>query len=238
MKNFVIYGGSKGLGDAFAKGLPENGDNVWIVSRSRPESLNIQDGVRRMWIESDLSEPTAAETVANAVKDVVIDVLIYNAGIWESRGFTQNYDFENDDVQEIMKIIAVNLTSAITSIQKLLPNLKRAENAKIILIGSTAGLDNTGNSQVSYVASKFGIRGVGSSIREHVRKYGIGVTIINPGEIAETPFEQGIEKAISAFHGKRIPVQDIVHIAKCVVSLSKVACVKEINVPSMEDMNA
>ena len=137
-----------------------------------------------------------------------------------------------------MKIITVNQTSAITSIQKLLPNLKRGENAKIILIGSTAGLDNAGNSQVSYVSSKFGIRGVGSAIREHVRKYGIGVTVINPGEIAETPFEQGSEKAISEFQGKRIPAHDIVHLAKCVISLSKVACVKEINVPAMEDMNA
>jgi len=238
MKNFVIYGGSKGLGDAFVKGLPEQGDNVWIVSRSRPESLSIQDGVRRQWIEADLSERTASETVANAVNGEVVDVLIYNAGIWESRGFTENYDFENDDVEEIMKIITVNQTSAITSIQKLLPNLKRGENAKIILIGSTAGLDNAGNSQVSYVSSKFGIRGVGSAIREHVRKYGIGVTVINPGEIAETPFEQGSEKAISEFHGKRIPAHDIVHLAKCVIGLSKVACVKEINVPAMEDINA
>lgn len=238
MKNFVIYGGSKGLGDAFVKGLPEHGDNVWVVSRSRPESLSIQDGVRRQWIHADLAEPKASETVATAVNDEVVDVLIYNAGIWESRGFTEHYDFENDDIEEIMKIITVNLTAAIASIQKLLPNLKRSENAKIILIGSTAGLDNVGSSQVSYVSSKFGIRGVGSSIREHVRKYGIGVTVINPGEIAETPFEQGLEKAISQFHGKRIPVHDIVHIAKCVIGLSKVTCIKEISVPAMEDTNA
>jgi short-subunit dehydrogenase len=98
-----------------------------------------------------------------------------------------------------MKIITVNQTSAITSIQKLLPNLKRGENAKIILIGSTAGLDNAGNSQVSYVSSKFGIRGVGSAIREHVRKYGIGVTVINPGEIAETHLNKGQKKRFPNF---------------------------------------
>ncbi|MDQ0253437.1 NAD(P)-dependent dehydrogenase (short-subunit alcohol dehydrogenase family) [Evansella vedderi] len=31
MKNYMVVGGSRGLGDAFAKGVPEKGDTVWIV---------------------------------------------------------------------------------------------------------------------------------------------------------------------------------------------------------------
>lgn len=239
MKHFLILGASKGLGDAFAKGVPEKGDRVWIVSRSRPRSLDLHDAIHREWIEADLSLSASCDSIANALQGATIDVLIYNVGIWESRGFQKDYDFEKDDPEEIASIIQTNVTSTITCIQKLLPNLKKSANAKIILIGSTAGLENTNNTQVSFVASKFGLRGISHSLREHVRKYQIGVTCINPGEIAaQIPYEEGMEKAVDTYQGSRIPVQDIVSLVKCVVSLSKVSCVKEIDIPAMLDTNA
>lgn len=121
----------------------------------------------------------------------------------------------------------------------LLPNLRQAKNGKIILIGSTAGLDHTNNAQVSFVTSKFGLRGITNALREHVRKDKISVTCINPGELAaEVPYEEGAEKAITLYEGTRIPVQDIVAIVQCVINLSPVSCVKEINIPAITDLNA
>jgi short-subunit dehydrogenase len=164
--------------------------------------------------------------------------LIYNVGIWESKGFRDDYDFEKDDPAEIANIININVTSAITCIQKLLPNLKKSDNAKIFLIGSTAGLEHNDFTQVSFTASKFGLRGIGNSIREHVKKYGIGVTCINPGEIAtQIPLEDGIEKVLSTYGGTQIPLQDLISLVKCVMNLSKASCVKEINMPAMLDTN-
>lgn len=239
MKNLIIFGASKGLGEAFVQGLPDEGDRVWMVSRSRPNGLNLEDGVQKCWIEADLAQFDASNLIAHTLNGVTIDVLIYNVGIWESKGFRNDYDFENDDPAEIAQIINVNVTSAITCIQKLLPNLKKSENAKIILIGSTAGLENNDFTQVSFAASKFGLRGIGNSIREHVKKYGIGVTCINPGEIAtQVPLEDGIEKVVSTYKGTQIPLQDIVSLVKCVMNLSKASCVKEISIPAMLDSNA
>ncbi|MFE4712748.1 SDR family NAD(P)-dependent oxidoreductase [Paenibacillus sp. NPDC056722] len=239
MKNFIIFGASQGLGDAFVKGLPENGDRVWIVSRTRPPSVDLNDGITRYWIEADLSLSSSAEKIASEIAGEPLDVLIYNVGLWEKEGFTEQYNFEQDDPAEIIKMIQVNLSSPITCIQKLLPNLKQSDNGKIILIGSTAGLDHTNNDQVTFVASKFGLRGIGSALREHTRKYGIPVTCINPGEIAaEIPYEEGADKAIALYDGARIPVQDIVSLVKCVITLSKASCVKEIHIPAMLDTNA
>ncbi|WP_088068810.1 SDR family NAD(P)-dependent oxidoreductase [Gottfriedia luciferensis] len=239
MKNFIIFGGSKGLGQAFAKGLPDKGDHVWIVSRSYPKSLNIKDGINRYWIEADLSKSDASNRISNALDGVRLDGLIYNVGIWESKGFREGYDFENDDPEEIAKIIQINVTSVITCIQKLLLNLKKSDNGKIILIGSTAGLENNQITQISFVASKFGLRGIGNSLREHVKKYGISVTCINPGEIAtQIAYEEGIEKVLTTYNGTQIPLQDIVSLVKCVMNLSKASCVKEINIPAMLDTNA
>ncbi|MGO4696854.1 SDR family NAD(P)-dependent oxidoreductase [Paenibacillus sp. 2TAB26] len=234
MKNFIIFGASKGLGEAFVKGLPEAGDNVWIVSRSCPNGLGLNDGVHRYWIEADLALNEASDRIASRLHDVVIDVFIYNVGIWESKGFMDDYDFEKDDPNEIVNIINVNVTSAITCIQKLLPNLKKSNNAKIFFIGSTSGLENNDSTQISFVASKFGLRGISNSLREHVKKYGIGVTCINPGEIAtQIPYEDGIEKVLSDYNGTQIPLQDIVSLVKCVMNLSRASCVKEINIPAM-----
>lgn len=221
------------------KGLPDRGDQVWIVSRSKPGSIDLEDGVKRRWIAADLAQPDAAQVITKSISTEKLDVLIYNVGIWEKEGFEDHYTFDMDEPNDISKIIHVNITSTITCIQALLPNLRQSEAGKIILIGSTAGLDHTNNAQISFVASKFGLRGIAHALREHVRQDGIAVTCVNPGELAaEIPFEYGADKAIEAYNGTRIPVQDIVSIVKCVINLSKVSCVKEIHIPAITDVNA
>ena len=238
-KNFIIFGASQGLGDAFVKGLPIKGDTVWMVSRTRPNSLDLNDGVIRKWLSIDLASQQQITILKETLQGIAIDVLIYNVGVWEKRGFEDDYTFDQDEVGDISNLININLTSTITYIQALLPNLRQAKNGKIILIGSTAGLDHTNNAQVSFVTSKFGLRGITNALREHVRKDKISVTCINPGELAaEIPYEEGAEKAILLYEGTRIPVQDIVSIVQCVINLSPVSCVKEINIPAITDSNA
>ena len=113
------------------------------------------------------------------------------------RGFEDDYSFDLDQPEDIAHLINVNVTSTITYIQALLPHVRTSENGKIIVIGSTAGLDHTNLSQVSFVASKFGLRGIVNALREHVRKDKISVTCINPGELAaEVPYEDGAEKPL------------------------------------------
>ncbi|OMF06664.1 SDR family NAD(P)-dependent oxidoreductase [Paenibacillus sp. FSL H7-0942] len=238
MKNIIVFGASKGLGDAFVRGVPQSGDKVWVVSRSKPESLSVEDGVERIWIQADLSELQAAEQVASQLQGETLDVLIYNVGIWEKEGFEEHYTFDKDEPADISQLIHVNVTSTIVCIQALLPQLRQSEAGKIILIGSTAGLSNAGSNQVSFVASKFAIRGITEALREHTRNDRIAVTCINPGELAaEIPYEDGMERALAEYDGTRIPLQDMVSIVRCIISLSKAACVKEINMPALTDTN-
>ncbi|MDR6718304.1 SDR family NAD(P)-dependent oxidoreductase [Paenibacillus sp. 2003] len=238
MKNIIVFGASKGLGDAFVRGVPQSGDKVWVVSRSKPESLTVEDGVQRIWIQADLSELQAAEHIASQLQGETLDVLIYNVGIWEKEGFEEHYTFDKDEPADISQLIHVNVTSTIVCIQALLPQLRQSEAGKIILIGSTAGLSNAGSSQVSFVASKFAIRGITEALREHTRNDRIAVTCINPGELAaEIPYEDGMERALAEYDGTRIPLQDMVAIVRCIISLSKAACVKEINMPALTDTN-
>jgi short-subunit dehydrogenase len=234
MASMLIFGGSRGLGAALSWGLPVRGDRVWLVSRSRPD-LDDRDGVQRIWIEADLSARGAGAAVAAAVGDAVLDLVIYNAGIWEHNAFRDSYDLMAVDDAETERIIAVNLTSAITSVRALLPNLRKARAAKIIFIGSTSGLDNSSGREVAYAASKFGLRGVTHALRENLRADGIPVTCVNPGNIGTITVEHGVATARPHESRAMIPPQDLIAIIRCVIGLSNASCVKEIDVMAMTD---
>lgn len=236
MKNMLIVGASRGLGDALSRGLPQDGDTAWLVSRGKPQSLMQQDGVNRIWIEADMSSSGASSQIVTALDGQRLDALIYNVGIWESTAFSDDYDFAAIALTDHERIVQVNLLSAIHCIQAVLPNLKQADHAKVILMGSVSGIENTGSLEVAYVASKFGVRGIAHALRENLRVNGIAVSCINPGMIAtEVPYEVGINQALTQFNGTQIPVQDVVTITQCILSLSHASCVKEIVMPAMAD---
>lgn len=234
MKNILITGGSRGLGAAFSLGVPDKGDRVWLVSRSQP-NLSADDGIQRFWIQADLASDDSAAIISSAVGDKPLDTLIYNAGIWESSAFSSRYKMERISLAETQRIIAVNMTAAITTVQALLPNLRQSANPKIILIGSTSGMDNNGSVEVAYNASKFGLRGVAQALRDNLRSDAISVTCINPGTITtQVPYAAGVEAALRVAPND-IPTPDLVALVRCLMGLSRGSCVKEIDMPGMGD---
>ncbi len=223
--NILITGASRGLGDAFSRGLGEPSDTLWLVSRNSPPSLQLEDGVRRHWIQADLSSAGVHAQIA-AKLETGLDVVIHNAGIWESGAFSSQYDFEQIPEAETRAVLEVNLIAPILLTQALLPKLKTSSNPKIILIGSINGLENTAMPEVAYSASKFGLRGVAHALREHLRDQQIGVTVINPGSIA---WDGNLERE------DLIPPTDIVRLVRAVLETSRRTVVKEIDLPAMFD---
>jgi short-subunit dehydrogenase len=240
MANIIIFGASRGLGLGFGLGLPEPGDTIFLISRTRPPILDRGDGVTRKWIEADLSHPAiAASTISTAIGDRAIDFFLYNAGIWEHNAFEAIYSFEECTVAEMERIINVNLLAAILCTHALVANLKRSHNPRVVYISSLSGVDNCGLPEVANTASKFGLRGVVHSLRECLRENKIPVTSLNPGNIAaEIDYDAGVEAAINACDGQRIPMQDLVLLVKCLRQMSPVSCVKEIDIPAIGDRYA
>ncbi|MGH6932202.1 MAG: SDR family NAD(P)-dependent oxidoreductase [Dongiaceae bacterium] len=189
----------------------------------------------RRWIEADLANSGAGARVAEAIGDCPLDLAIYNAGIWEHNAFRPGYDMTEVTEAETARIIAVNLTSAITCIQALLPNLRRSAAAKIILIGSGSGVENSGTREVAYAASKFGLRGVTHALRENLRPDRIAVTCINPGDIGTIEVVDGVVSSVPHEDRVMIPPNDLVELVRCVVRLSNDSVVKEIDVFAMTD---
>lgn len=225
-KTFLIYGVSKGLGKAIFNQLPNAEDRVFGVSRTKPDFLNTENN-KHIWIQADLSDAkNAKEGIQLVVGTETVDYLIYNVGIWEKTAFTKDYDFEQLAVHEIEEIIHTNITSLLLSVQSFLPNLRKSANAKIIFIGSTLGLSNHNKQAVVFSAAKFALRGVVHSLRTQLRKDNIGITALNLGDLAT----EGEQEAL-------IPLTDVISALRFVIQTSPKTCVKEIDMPSMTDID-
>jgi NAD(P)-dependent dehydrogenase (short-subunit alcohol dehydrogenase family) len=231
-KNYLIYGISKGLGKFLALRLPTEGDRVWGISRSKPAFLEEKTAIQ--WVQADLSDPLQAQaTIADALQDTPIDGLIYNVGIWERTAFTPDYDFEKVPAEETFQLINTNTTSAILAVQSMLPNLKKAPAAKIILIGSTWGLENHEGREVAFSASKFALRGMAHALRASLRPFQIGVTVLNLGYLGEGGTD--LQKELETSGGQLIPLHDVLRAIRFVMATSYATCVKEIHMPAMQD---
>lgn len=235
MTTYLIFGASRGLGAFFSQQLPAAGDTVYLVSRSQPDTSQA-DGIDRIWIQADLSADGVAARVAQSLSSITLDVCLYSAGIWEELAFSSSYDFDQVSDDEIERIVTVNLVSAITGVQKLLPALRRSASGKIIFIGSNAGLENARRPEVAYAASKFGIRGLTHALREVVRKDSIAVTCLNLGDIGAINAVNGtFEVEIGASGRKLIALSDILVMVKAIIALSNASCVKELDLFAMTD---
>ncbi|MDM1045961.1 SDR family oxidoreductase [Myroides sp. 1354] len=234
-KKYLIYGISKGLGKAIAQAIPQEKDVVFGVSRSQP--VDAKDNL--VWIQADLSKPTEAVTaVQGIVGDIPLDYLIYNVGIWEQDAFTDTYDFEQSSAGEIVQMIQTNITASILALQAFIKNLKGSENAKIILIGSTWGLENHKGKEVAFSASKFALRGMVHALRESLREHAIGISILNLGYLAtEYDCDFPVEEVLKETEAALIPLTDVLAAVRFILNTSKATCVKEIDMPAMQDFN-
>lgn len=240
MSNILIVGASRGVGAALAQAIPEPGDTAWLLSRSKPAYIDSDTSkVEYRWLSADLTQDNTPTEIKAWLQDTPIDLMIYNAGIWESTAFSDNYRFEDIPQEENNRVLAVNLLAPISLIQRLLPNIRAGQASKIILIGSMSGQNNNKSEEVAYAASKFGLRGIAHSLRETLRPDRIPITCINPGTIATEIALEDEADQLESYDGRYgLLLSDLVKVVKLLQSMSRFACVKEIDIPAMDDPNA
>lgn len=220
----LVAGASRGIGLAVASHLAPKSQR--LISLSRTFSSFGE------WISADLSSMSGVEIATEAVGSDVLDALLYMGGTWETNAFTDRYSFENCSDEDITQVIAVNLIAPIRLVKALLPALRRSNNPKIVFMGALSGRDNFPAREVANSASKFGLRGVVHALREELRFQQIGVTVINSGNVGTPEVLKDLGER-SLLSGHAIPLNDLLSIIDCVLSLSRATCLKEIDVPAM-----
>ncbi len=217
----VLVGASRGIGAAVAAHLAPETRRLIAVSRTPAPAGE--------WLRADMADDAGIDAVVAGVGDGPLDALLYLGGVWEQGAFTSAYRFEDSPPAETCFVIDVNLVAPILLVQRLLPALGRADGARVVLMGSVTGRDNAASVEVANSASKFGLRGAAQALALSLGPLGIGVSTINPANVATPEVLRDIAEGRTA-EQKAIPLADIVRAVDYVLASSPAAVPSEIDI--------
>ena len=186
-KTWLITGVSSGFGREMTEQLLKNGDTVIGTVRNTGKIADLLAAYPDAF-EAPILDVTDTSAIHKTVDEAFakhgrIDVAISNAG-YGLFGCAEELTDEQID-----HILATNLTGSIALIRSVIPYMRKQGGGRIIQISSYGGqVAYPANSL--YHATKFGIEGFCESVAQEVAKFGIGMTIVEPGG-ARTEFRYG-----------------------------------------------
>ncbi len=219
-RKIAVVGASRGIGAAIAQHFAQKGDRVVSISRSQ--------AVAGEWIQADISTSEGIKSIADKLGESALDALLFMGGVWEDGAFTDRYDFMKSSDRETRFVIAVNTIAPIELTRQLVKNLVKSDNPRAIFIGALSGLDNSATAEVANTASKFGLRGAAQALKLALCDYKIGVTVINPGNVATEEVMTDIEEGRSP-QQVPIPLTDLISAIEWILELSNTVDVGDIN---------
>jgi 3-oxoacyl-[acyl-carrier protein] reductase len=178
----LVTGASRGIGEAIARKLAQNGATVVFTYHSSAEKAAALQadlealGATARAIKSDASDfVQATELIANIVKDFgKLDIIVNNAGITKDNLLIKMTEEQWDSV------IDTNLKSLFNITKNAIPTLMRQKGGtSIINITSIVGV--TGNAgQANYAASKAGMIAFTKSVAQEYGKRNVRCNAIAP----------------------------------------------------------
>lgn len=181
----LVTGGAQGLGRMIAEGLLHAGAEVAITSRKADiverAATELSAVGRCHGIAADLSTPQAAVALAADVAERMggCDILVNNAG----KTWGAPLDAFPDAAWP--GVMAVNVQTPFTLVRELLPLLRLGASsedpARVINIGSVAGLKTERLSAYSYAASKAAIHMLTRDLAGDLARDNITVNALVPG---------------------------------------------------------
>jgi|SRR5947209_3743461 len=188
----VITGASSGFGKGVAEKFARSGAHVVLAAR-RKELLEKlaknceRRGAGTLVVETDVSNREQMENLAQEALHAFgrIDVWINNAGV-------ATYGrFDEVPIAEHEQVVRTNLLGCIYGSHIALKQFRHQGRGTLINVGSFAGVQ-AAPYFASYCASKFGVRGLGMSLRQELqanREETIHVCTVMPTSM-DTPFFQ------------------------------------------------
>lgn len=180
----IVTGSSRGIGEATAIKLAEDGFDVLVNysgNQERAEAVVAKVealGQKAIAVKANVSD---AEEVKEMIRIAIenfgsIDVVVNNAGITRDN-LTMRMKAEDFD-----DVIATNLKGVFNVVQSVTRQMLKQRTGVIINMSSVVGsLGNAG--QANYVASKAGVEGLTKTFAREFASRGVRVNAVAPGFI-------------------------------------------------------
>lgn len=201
-RTWFITGAGRGFGREFATAALQRGDRVAATAR---DGHALDDLLDRhpdalLPLTLDVTDRDAVLEAVGRAHDRFgrIDVVVNNAG------FGLFGAVEEIAPDQLRRQLEVNLLGPLHVVQAVLPVLREQGGGHIVQISSISGvvaLPDLGG----YTASKFALEGLSESLAQEVERFGVAVTIVEPGGYATD------WSGSSADRAERLPEYDRLH---------------------------
>ena len=170
-RRVLVTGGNRGIGEAIARHLTEQGHEVVVTSRSgdAPEGLRA--------VACDVTDTASVDQALKDAEQVLggtVEVLVANAGI-TADGLSMR--MKDDDFASVLD---TNLHGAFRCVRAAQKGMIRGKFGRIVLVGSVVGLYGSPG-QANYAASKAGLVGLARALTRELGSRGITTNVVAPG---------------------------------------------------------
>ncbi|WP_461450477.1 SDR family NAD(P)-dependent oxidoreductase [Mucilaginibacter sp.] len=187
-KTYIISGAGSGIGRSIAQKLSADGNNCILLGRSKEQlqqTLNTLKQGNNQVLIADIRSKESLQSAFEKLNNISINGLIANAGIGGENQW--------GDTDRWAQIIDTNLTGTYNFINTFLPLIRKADEAKQIVITSSV-LARLGVANYSaYCASKAGLLGLMRSWAVQFAPENILVNAICPGWVDTDMAQQGLQ---------------------------------------------
>ncbi|PCI52280.1 MAG: 3-alpha-hydroxysteroid dehydrogenase [Moraxellaceae bacterium] len=176
----IITGGARGQGEAEARLFVERGAKVVITDVLDDEGEKVSADLKdkALFLHQDVTQEESWTQVVKMTQEHFgkVDILVNNAGIIRLAPLAMT------SLEDYMATINVNQVGVFLGMKAVVPAMTEAGGGSIINISSIDGLVGMAMA-VSYVASKFAVRGMTKVAALELGQFGIRVNSIHPGGV-------------------------------------------------------
>jgi NADP-dependent 3-hydroxy acid dehydrogenase YdfG len=175
-----------GIGAACAEKLASHGARVVVADVDRAAADDVAAKITAAGGEAlartvDVREwPSVEELCASSVDAFgSLDFAVANAGVGDYSAL------DTGDPERWRRVIETNLLGVLHTVRGAFPYMKERGAGHLVLMASTAGRQTWVGEPV-YIASKWGVVGLGWALRKEAIQHGVRVTMIEPSMV-DTP---------------------------------------------------
>ena len=176
----LITGANRGLGLEFARQYAADGWNV-IGTARKPDAADALKALGVRVLQLDVTDRNSVRSLADALDEAPVDLLINNAGI-----FPRASRILDVDIDDYLRTLAVNTAGPVLVTGAVLPNLRRGDMKKIVNITSQLGSigNNTRGGFYGYRESKAALNMFTRTLAGELQSEGFICLALHPGWVA------------------------------------------------------